>query len=67
MDSFSHPTSDMVTGKAALESFWQSILDMGISGIELRTGELEGTRRSRSVPIPSGERTARASIRGNTS
>lgn len=31
----------MVTGKAALESFWQSILDMGISGIELRTGELE--------------------------
>ena len=34
--------SDFVTGKAAIQAFWQGAMDMGIKTVELETVESEG-------------------------
>lgn len=36
------PNSDFVTGRAAIQGVWQSVMDMGIKGAKLETVELEG-------------------------
>lgn len=36
------PNSDFVTGKEAIQAFWQAIIDMGIKGIKLKSVEVEG-------------------------
>ena len=35
------PNSDVVTGRPALQKLWQSVLDSGITGIDLKTTEVE--------------------------
>lgn len=35
------PNSDVVRGRPALQKLWQSVLDSGIAGIELKTTEVE--------------------------
>lgn len=35
------PNSDIITGKNALQGFWQGVLDMGIKSATLETVELE--------------------------
>jgi len=35
------PNSDVVRGRAAIEKMWKSVLDSGITGIELATTEVE--------------------------
>lgn len=35
------PGSEMLTGRAAIESFWQGAMDMGIKAAELTTIEVE--------------------------
>lgn len=35
------PNSPIITGAAAIREFWQSVMDMGIAGAELRTVELD--------------------------
>jgi uncharacterized protein (TIGR02246 family) len=35
------PNSDVVKGRPALQKMWQSVLDSGITGIELNTSEVE--------------------------
>ena len=35
------PNSDVVKGRPALQKLWQSVLDSGIAGIELKTTEVE--------------------------
>lgn len=35
------PNSDMVKGRPALQKLWQSVLDSGITGVELKTTEVE--------------------------
>jgi len=35
------PNSDVVKGRAAVQKMWQSVLDSGISGVELTTTEVE--------------------------
>jgi ketosteroid isomerase-like protein len=35
------PNGDFVTGKPALQGFWQMLMDMGIKEIRLETGEVE--------------------------
>jgi uncharacterized protein (TIGR02246 family) len=36
------PNSDFVTGKEAIQAFWQAIRDMGIKAATLETVEVEG-------------------------
>jgi len=36
------PNSPIITGTAAIRDFWQSVIDMGVAGAELRTVELDG-------------------------
>jgi uncharacterized protein (TIGR02246 family) len=36
------PNADFVTGHAAIQAFWQAVMDMGITGAVLVTGEVEG-------------------------
>jgi uncharacterized protein (TIGR02246 family) len=36
------PNSDFVTGKPAIQTFWQAVMDMGIKEAELETVEVEG-------------------------
>jgi uncharacterized protein (TIGR02246 family) len=36
------PNSDFVTGREALQGFWQAVMDMGIRRAELEIGEVEG-------------------------
>ena len=36
------PNSPTVTGTAALQGFWQAVIDMGIAAVKLETVELEG-------------------------
>ena len=35
------PNSDVVKGRPALQKLWQSVLDSGIAGFELKTSEVE--------------------------
>jgi uncharacterized protein (TIGR02246 family) len=35
--------SDVITGKPAIQAFWQSVMDMGVKGGTLETVEVEGT------------------------
>jgi len=35
------PNADSVTGRDAIEKFWQAIMEMGIDQLELRTVEIE--------------------------
>ena len=35
------PNADFVTGRAAVEAFWQGLMDRGIKSMRLITGELE--------------------------
>jgi uncharacterized protein (TIGR02246 family) len=35
------PNSDFVTGREAIQAFWQVLFDMGIKGIKLKTIEVE--------------------------
>lgn len=37
------PNSDFVTGKEAIQAFWQTLFDMGIKGLKLEIVEVEGT------------------------
>jgi ketosteroid isomerase-like protein len=39
------PNADIVKGRPALEKLWQSVLDSGIAGIELKTTEVESAGR----------------------
>jgi len=36
------PHSDIITGKQAIEAFWQSVMDMGITQITLESLQVEG-------------------------
>lgn len=36
------PNSEVVTGKQAIQGFWQAVMDNGIKGATLETVELEG-------------------------
>ena len=36
------PNSDFITGKSAIQTFWQGVLNMGIKAVKLETVELEG-------------------------
>jgi uncharacterized protein (TIGR02246 family) len=36
------PNSDFVTGKEAIQAFWQALIDMGIKDLKLKTVEVEG-------------------------
>lgn len=36
------PNSDFVTGKEAIQVFWQALFDMGIKGLKLKVVEVEG-------------------------
>ena len=36
------PNSDFVTGKQAIQAFWQVVMDMGIKAAKLETVEVEG-------------------------
>jgi uncharacterized protein (TIGR02246 family) len=36
------PNSDFVTGKEAIQAFWQAVMGMGIKGARLETVEVEG-------------------------
>ena len=36
------PHSDIITGKQAIEAFWQSVMDMGITQIKLESLQVEG-------------------------
>lgn len=36
------PNSDFVTGREAIQGFWQAVMDMGIRRVDLETGEVEG-------------------------
>jgi uncharacterized protein (TIGR02246 family) len=36
------PNSEFVTGQQAVQAFWQAIIDMGITGAQLVTAEVEG-------------------------
>jgi len=36
------PNGDAVTGKQAIQAFWQGIMDAGIKGVQLATVEAEG-------------------------
>jgi uncharacterized protein (TIGR02246 family) len=36
------PNSDFVTGKQAIQAFWQAILDMGIKEVKLEVVEVQG-------------------------
>jgi ketosteroid isomerase-like protein len=38
------PGSDMVTGGAAIQAFWQGALDAGLTQVQLDTVEVEGHR-----------------------
>src|SRR5437763_14422751 len=40
------PNSDFVTGAAAIQAFWQAIMDMGIKAAHLETVEVEGSGES---------------------
>lgn len=35
------PNSEMVKGRPALQKLWQSVLDSGVAGVELKTTEVE--------------------------
>lgn len=35
------PNSDLIKGKHAIHSFWQSLIDMGIEAINMKTIEME--------------------------
>jgi uncharacterized protein (TIGR02246 family) len=35
------PNADFVTGRAAVQAFWQALMDRGIKAMQLITGELE--------------------------
>ncbi|MEZ4601237.1 MAG: SgcJ/EcaC family oxidoreductase [Syntrophotaleaceae bacterium] len=35
------PNCDLLTGKKAIQAFWQTLFDMGIKGIKLKTVEVE--------------------------
>ena len=39
------PQSDFVTGRDAIKTFWQGVMDMGIKEAKLETVEAEATRR----------------------
>lgn len=36
------PNSDFVIGKAAIQAFWQAVMDMGIKSAQLESVEVEG-------------------------
>ena len=36
------PNSDFVTGRQAIQAFWQGVMDMGIKSVELEIVEVEG-------------------------
>ena len=36
------PNGDFVTGKDAVQAFWQAIMDMGIKEVKLKIVEVEG-------------------------
>jgi uncharacterized protein (TIGR02246 family) len=36
------PNSDFVTGRQAIQAFWQGAMDMGIKSVKLETVEVEG-------------------------
>ena len=36
------PNSDFVTGKEAIQAFWQALFDMGIKELKLKVVEVEG-------------------------
>jgi uncharacterized protein (TIGR02246 family) len=36
------PNSEIVSGKAAIQGFWQSVMEMGVARAELTTVEAEG-------------------------
>jgi uncharacterized protein (TIGR02246 family) len=38
------PTSELVTGRDAIQAFWQGALDMGLAQARLETVEVEGHR-----------------------
>ena len=38
------PNSDFVTGKEAIQKFWQALIDMGIKEVDLKITELESFR-----------------------
>src|SRR5436853_1354167 len=40
------PNSDFVTGAAAIQAFWQAIMDMGIMAAQLETIVVEGSGES---------------------
>lgn len=35
------PNFDFVTGRQAIQAFWQAVMDMGIKEVNLETGEVE--------------------------
>jgi uncharacterized protein (TIGR02246 family) len=35
------PNADFVTGRAAVQAFWQAVMDMGVKSAQLTTDELE--------------------------
>jgi uncharacterized protein (TIGR02246 family) len=37
------PNSDIITGRKAIQAFWQGVMDMGIKSAKLETSEVEGT------------------------
>jgi uncharacterized protein (TIGR02246 family) len=40
------PNSDAISGKSAIQAFWQSVIGMGITGGSLETVEVEGSGSS---------------------
>ena len=36
------PNSDFVSGRQAVQGFWQAVMDMGVKEARLETGEVEG-------------------------
>jgi uncharacterized protein (TIGR02246 family) len=42
------PNSDVMSGKAAIQAFWQSVIDMGVTGGSLESVEVEGSGSSAS-------------------